>query len=310
MVSTAYYDESGTHDGSPITVLGGLVGQAEHWAEFEREWKKILAKYNLPYIRAKQLFHKQGPYKKWRRKQIDYLNADLMYVIQEHTKHFQVTKTVLTNEDYYRSYRADGPISKKERLDTRYGLCLRACLHFLPRLHHIAGADDVLNLILESGHRNAGDALRIFNDIKSTGQFEWSKSIGSLSFGTKADFPALQAADMISYWFYKTEMEKIEDQIEDPYEISDLERELASLGMVVIDHMITPFDLALLRQNFLAKKKREVFDKVRAVMNIGDHIRGAWDSPYAKELIGVEFSAKEVSRSRLQIDPYSQTRYR
>lgn len=34
-VYTAYLDESGTHDGSPITVMGGLFARAEEWRSFE-----------------------------------------------------------------------------------------------------------------------------------------------------------------------------------------------------------------------------------------------------------------------------------
>ena len=45
----AYYDESGTHNGSPITVLGGFLGEAIQWAEFEREWRKVLVKHDLRY---------------------------------------------------------------------------------------------------------------------------------------------------------------------------------------------------------------------------------------------------------------------
>jgi hypothetical protein len=37
LLFNAYYDESGTHNGSPITVLGGFLGEAIQWAEFERK---------------------------------------------------------------------------------------------------------------------------------------------------------------------------------------------------------------------------------------------------------------------------------
>jgi Protein of unknown function (DUF3800) len=221
LLFNAYYDESGTHNGSPITVLGGFLGEAIHWAEFEREWRKVLVKHNLRYVRAKQLFHKQGPYRKWSNKQIEYLWADLLYVLQEHRK-FQISKIVLRDEDYYRSYIADGPYSKFERLDTRYAICVRVALHFLPMIHHHVKAGGLVNFFVEAGHKNAGDALRVFNQLKGEKSYPWSRSIGALTFGTKPDFPALQAADLISYWFYKNEIAKISEQIDDPFDISQL----------------------------------------------------------------------------------------
>jgi hypothetical protein len=289
LVFTAFYDESGTHKGSPITVLGGFFGGALDWADFDREWRKVLVKHDLRFVRAKQLFHRQGPYRGWTQKQIDYLWADLLYVLQEH-KGFQISKIVLRDEDYYRSYVSDGPYSKYERLDTKYGLCVRVALHFLPMVHHRLKAAGSVNFVVEAGHKNAGDALRIFTELKGSKSYSWAPSIGAISFGTKPDFPALQAADLISYWFYKTEMTKIREDIDDPFAISGLERELAQLGMGVLRHVITPLDLANLRQNFLAKNKRKVFAKVQAVLKAGEYLKGAWDTPAENELFGVELN--------------------
>jgi hypothetical protein len=202
-VFTAYYDESGTHGGSPITVLGGFIGMVEEWAEFNREWRKILAKNNLPYIHAKELFHRQGPYRNWSEKQINYIWADILYVLQEY-KRFQISKIVLHDRDYYDSYISAGLSSRRERLDTKYALCVRCAMHFLPMAHHRLNADGVVNFMLEAGHKNAGDALRVSLELKKNEYYSWAQSIGTFSFGTKSDFPPLQAADLISYWFYKT----------------------------------------------------------------------------------------------------------
>lgn len=41
----AYFDETGTHDGSPITAIGGYVGSAKQWEQVEGEWREVLALY-------------------------------------------------------------------------------------------------------------------------------------------------------------------------------------------------------------------------------------------------------------------------
>lgn len=291
-VFTAYYDESGTHKGSPITVLAGFIGDAEGWADFEREWRKILVKHDLRFVRAKQLFHRQGPYRSWPDKQFDHLRADLLYVLQEH-KDFQVSKIILRDEDYYRFYISDGPASSRERLDTKYALCARIALHFFPIMHNRLESKHAINFVLEAGHRNAGDALRVHTEMKT--KASWARSIGTIAFGMKDEFPALQAADLISYWFYKTEMAKIAGEIDNPDEISGLERELAHCGLAVMEHVVTSRDLGNLRQNFFARKKRKVFNKVHAVMRAGDYLAGAWDTEYEDTLFGVEFSEELLS---------------
>jgi len=38
-----YFDDSGTHDGAPIAVMGGLIGSVEQWERLEDRWGKQLA---------------------------------------------------------------------------------------------------------------------------------------------------------------------------------------------------------------------------------------------------------------------------
>lgn len=39
----AYLDDSGTHDGSPVVVVGGLLGLVEDWCKLEAAWRAKLA---------------------------------------------------------------------------------------------------------------------------------------------------------------------------------------------------------------------------------------------------------------------------
>src|SRR5438105_4466057 len=65
VILTAYYDESGTHGGSPLTVLAGFVGSGDEWVGFEREWQKVLKKHKITHVRAKHLWHRQKQHKGW-----------------------------------------------------------------------------------------------------------------------------------------------------------------------------------------------------------------------------------------------------
>jgi Protein of unknown function (DUF3800) len=257
VILTAYYDESGTHGGSPVTVLAGFVGSSDEWVHFEREWSKVLRKHKITHVRAKHLFHRQKQHKGWRDDRVNELWADCLYVLQENKQIF-ASKTILKEEDYRLFYVSDGP-AKRERLDTQYALCFRSFMHFLPSAHYSAYATGAINFVLEAGHRNAGDAVRVFNEIKEDKKFPGRDAIGFLTFGKKQDSCALQAADMLAYWVYGAEREMIEDK--ETGFISEFEDELVASGQAVLEHLITPDDLKNMRMNFLRKRKRKVLER-------------------------------------------------
>jgi hypothetical protein len=61
----------------------------------------------------------------------------------------------------------------------------------------LAGSDDVLvDFILEDGHRNIGDARRIFDQVKAEVP-EIGGLLGSFAVAGKRDFPGLQVADAL-----------------------------------------------------------------------------------------------------------------
>lgn len=257
MILTVYCDESGTHAGSPCTVLAGFLGDANEWVDFEREWAKVLRKHQISHVHAKHLWHRQKEFKEWSDTQIEYLWNDLWYVLQEHKRIF-AARTALREEDYKLFYVSDGA-ARKERLDTRYGLCFRAFMSFHPAFHRTHFTNGSVNFILEQGHKNAGDALRIFNEIKEK-PGPWQDVVGTISFGAKRQFPALQAADLLAYCSYKSECEKIKDGLGQEHIIlDDFHFELFGIGMDIVEHSIKPQDLMNLRKNFLRKKKLPVF---------------------------------------------------
>jgi len=256
MILTVYCDESGTHATSPVTVLAGFLGDANEWVEFEREWAKVLRKHRISHVHAKYLWHRQKEFKGWSETQVSHLWADLWYVIQEHKRIF-AAKTALSEEDYKLFYVSDGP-ARKERLDSRYGLCFRAFMSFHPAFHRAHFTNGSVNFILEQGHRNAGDALRIFGEIKKQ-PGPWRDIVGTLTFGAKRDFPALQAADLLAYCSFQSECWKIEDGDKSSIFLDACYYEMLKIGMDVLAHSIKPEDLMNLRKNFLRKKKVPVF---------------------------------------------------
>jgi hypothetical protein len=40
-IYTGYLDESGTHDDSTVTIMGGILARAQHWRPYEIEFDEI-----------------------------------------------------------------------------------------------------------------------------------------------------------------------------------------------------------------------------------------------------------------------------
>jgi hypothetical protein len=210
-----------------------------------------------------------------------------------------ITQTVLNNREYLSSYVRDGSIGK-ERLDTKYALCLRACLNFHPVVHEQAYATGCVDLVLESGHRNAGDATRVFNEMKAP----WAKSLGTISYGSKQDFPALQAADLIAYWLYKTENKRLDWTGVDKLELSPLAHELVRCGLSVVTHSITKSALIALRRN---EPSQPAFRKVKIAAK-ADHFEGDWNDP--NFIIFADLSVDRAEQRRLRSQDQSSRRKR
>ena len=59
MILTAYFDESGTHVGSAVTVMGGIMANARQWAKFEPGFDGLKKKYGFKIFHTKKFKKKR-----------------------------------------------------------------------------------------------------------------------------------------------------------------------------------------------------------------------------------------------------------
>jgi len=229
--------------------MAGLSGDVESWNKFEWEWRKILSKYNLSHFHAKKMAHRQDEHKGWSRERVRHCWADLLYVMQE--QELFISKTVLHREIYLKKYIELIQRGKRERLDSAYALCFRSILYSLPRLFQRRYQGDKINFVLEAGHRNAQDAVRVFNEFVTNHAVDRRNSVGSFSIINKLDSPALQAADMLAYWIYR-DLKHPDIWSDDTVDFIP-EFELRRAGLNIYEHLISEQDLVLLRANYYAK---------------------------------------------------------
>jgi hypothetical protein len=168
LILTAYFDESGTHAGSPATILSGIMGTANQWAHFQTEMNKIKARYSFTVFHAKEFRAQSGEFRGWSPYKCRALLQEMMAASSKLMDAITIT---LTNDVYEQSYR-EGEQHRRLRLDTKYALCLRyALLNFVVQAlkklgNHRKFGETRLNVVMESGHKNAGDAERVFHEMR------------------------------------------------------------------------------------------------------------------------------------------------
>ena len=65
VILTAFLDEAGTHAGSPITVMAGVLGTANQWRRFEAELTKLKSRYGFEVFHTKQFKARSGEFRDW-----------------------------------------------------------------------------------------------------------------------------------------------------------------------------------------------------------------------------------------------------
>lgn len=254
MIIDIYIDESGTHDSSEMMTIGGLVGRPTQWNYFDRRWAKMLKKRGIPYFHTKSLMDTHKPFKGWNRVRKAELINRAGDIQRNHTMFgFSVA---LCRSDYDEFYKS-GERPKKIPLDTMYGLCFRYCAEWLPTILEpsLGTKDFEINFIMEAGHKNAGDALRVFNQLKKDNPAIFK----SLTFHNKESL-GLQGADYVAHAAWLVESEPgVESHLTDFPKDGDLSDAKRILGRKpVFRGSISPDLLRQVKANTMAEDARRL----------------------------------------------------
>lgn len=202
VVLTAYIDESGTHGPSSVSVMAGYVANPKQWRNYEKRTARLFRRYRVNVFHAIDVKRGDGPFKGWSvDKKLSFMDD---FAVINNDLEFGFT-AILRASDYEQFYaRKDRP--KKVIQDTKYGVLFRAT---------VAGMVEVigsqpgrwsrnlqLNLVLEAGHRNAPDAVRLYDLCRSKMSERARNALGPMTFDTKVKCLPLASADHLAYAAY------------------------------------------------------------------------------------------------------------
>jgi hypothetical protein len=196
VILKAFVDEAGTDGRSPCIVMGGFVGKLSRWNDFDKAWNKQLRRHNMTYFHASEFWGSKGETKGVSFPQKQAISRRF-WGAHDRPGRLMFGFSMRVDNNDYQHYKDTLP-SRFPR-DSQYGLCFRAMLRTtVDTAEQFAGSSDgiLMHFVLEDGHKNAGDAVRIFAEAKKHGG-KLSEKLGTLTFGEKKRFPGLQAADGI-----------------------------------------------------------------------------------------------------------------
>ena len=179
--------------------MAGFVGTVEQWRIVDDKLATICQNYIFKIFHATDFARRKGEFKGWSNQKRIYLISDLMELVRDY-----LTEGItihLEHERYMNEYKK-GPIPKKMSLDTHYGVCFRGCVAHLFHLLFNETENHTLDIVLEYGHKDAGDCKTIFTDAKK--RMERRRGInflGRFERKTKKEEPRLMLADFLAYTY-------------------------------------------------------------------------------------------------------------
>jgi hypothetical protein len=200
MVMTGYFDESGTHKSSSIVLVAGFLANVEKWAEYEHDLQTLNNEYGVTKFHAKEWRQRKGDFQKWPITKRAAYNSRFLRLADDHLSCGFAT---LVKRDHYEKIYHSVKFPKRARPDTAYGLCFRIALLKSFLFARDRQQDWPVNIVVESGNKNIGDAIKVFDDIKSQMPPQHRDLFGYFSIGDKIQCPPLAVADALAYAVFR-----------------------------------------------------------------------------------------------------------
>jgi hypothetical protein len=196
----AFFDDSGTHDGAPVVIVGGVVGKDEQWDLFNDLWRSVIAKRSLPYFHTTKFkVAKDAPYSTLCDAEKTTLLDQLLLTLRARAS--LVVSSAISASSY------DAVLTQEQKL--RYGdpfhLAAQLCWLGIKLWADKHEYNDPIPFVIEGGTKREKGLQVVFDKLLANPKMKALLRLDSLTLGTKEKFPALQAADIIANSTYESD---------------------------------------------------------------------------------------------------------
>lgn len=195
MIFTAYIDEADTHGPAPDMIMAGFLGSGRQWQLFLRRLREMQRKDGFNIFHATEFKHHAGEFAGWGdAKSLAFAHKLTGLVARDLEQGIALDLPYDADAEY-----RDTPNPKGVAYDSHYGLCFRYCLSHLINTLAATGKKHRLRVVLERGHKNAGNCERIFDEIKLTHRAKGIHMLGDFTLARKDEAAPLMAADFLAH---------------------------------------------------------------------------------------------------------------
>jgi hypothetical protein len=199
----AYFDESGSHDGSPILCVAGYLFEKDRCQQLDLEWKAVLDRFSLPYFHMVDCAHGNDPFDKLSMSERIECEKEMIALIRKYAL-FGFAMAVVEKE-----YDEVFPPHSPRPYKSAYTYC---CWTALAVIHEWI----VRNLFsgkiayfFEAGHKHAPEANAIMNVIFNHPGMRDEYRYSAHAFVPKETVRPVQTADILA-WQHATDVKKIQ----------------------------------------------------------------------------------------------------
>ena len=193
---TAYFDESGTHEGSEAVAVAGYLSTPELWEKFEVEWREALGDFGIEFFHMTDFAARRQQFAGWPEEKRRACLSRLVDITNRHV--IASAGTVIPVSDYQAVF------SKKADhfVGGPYGVAAMVCFSEMAKMFKLIGVHGQVAYVFESGAQGSGQVQKAFTWLEQDPGSKAQYRLLSLSFQNKRQFCPLQAADILAYELY------------------------------------------------------------------------------------------------------------
>lgn len=196
----AFFDESGTHAGSPVLCVAGYVFSKRNARLLSREWEKVLRQFDLPYFHMVDCAHGNGVFARLTMGERIAVQTRLIDSLKQHAAYgFGVS---IDTKAYSEVLAGKGPTM------SAYAFCARCVIDEIGRWFHQTGFRGKSAYLFEAGHESWSEADQVVravltNPLNKLNDVHYGYK--AHSFIEKQESPPVQAADILA-WQWATDI--------------------------------------------------------------------------------------------------------
>jgi hypothetical protein len=195
----AYFDESGTDEGSPYVVIAGALGNLSSWKTLNAGWHAVLDKHGFKVFHSVDLSHLRKEFERrkgWTVKQRERIINSLLKVIShEQLVPFGIAVDVGQFEEAASYY----PENKMRPYDYGLRLVVGQIHKYLRGKKH----KSLVAVTFESGQQLREPFVHCLKNPEAVSHYKTHIGVGNVNFADKLGNGPLQVADLVAYELLK-----------------------------------------------------------------------------------------------------------